>query len=148
MPISEAIKALQAAVDEVEWARNSGTGTPDLSYVDSLTEAANTLLREINMEQTELDQKLKAAEQRGRNRAVNAIKAMPAYLGDEGWEELADKAAEAGYDRRVVLRRRRPDDNFTALTIEAAYQHGYRTAAEVALRATRPSSSEGGADRG
>lgn len=70
---------------------------------------------------------------RGRQHAAKDIDRMSSYLGDEGWSALADQAEEAGYDRRVVLRRRRPEDNFTALTIEAAYQYGYRNAAKVAL---------------
>lgn len=52
-------------------------------------------------------------------------------LGDEGWSHLADSAEEAGYERRTVLRRRQPE-TFTTLTIEAAYQHGYRRAARIA----------------
>ncbi|GGN86279.1 hypothetical protein GCM10010112_67620 [Actinoplanes lobatus] len=72
-----------------------------------------------------------AGYQAGRLNAIAHIEQMPCNLGDEGWNTLADKAAEAGYDRRVVLRRRKPEDNFTALTIEAAYQHGYRLAAET-----------------
>jgi hypothetical protein len=47
---ADAAKALQSAVDDVDWARNSGDGKPDLSVVDSLTEAANGLLRELHMQ--------------------------------------------------------------------------------------------------
>jgi hypothetical protein len=107
--------------------------TPEeLKYADRDLLAGR--LASIQKERVELLEQIRAAEQRGRNQAVNAIKAMPAYLGDEGWNALAKKAFEADYDRHAVLRRRRPEGNFTALTIEAAYQHGYRTAAEVALK--------------
>lgn len=74
----------------------------------------------------------------GRVAAAEAVNQMPTALGDDGWSALADKAEEAGYERRVVLRRRRPEDNFTALTIEAAYQYGYRQASKVARGVTRP----------
>ena len=74
----------------------------------------------------------------GRVAAAEDVNQMPTSLGDEGWSALADQAEEAGYERRVVLRRRRPEDNFTALTIEAAYQYGYRQASKVARGVTRP----------
>ncbi len=106
----------------------------DGPLLDYLAMAAADLIGRQQAEIAELTEKLRDAEQRGRSRAANAVRSMPGYLGDEGWNALADKADEAGYDRRLVLRRRKPEDSFTALTIEAAYQYGYRTAAEVALR--------------
>jgi len=74
---------------------------------------------------------LREVERNGRYAASIDIKNMPITLGDEGWGHLADQAEDAGYDRRVVTRRRRPE-TFTTLTVEAAYQYGYRQAAKVA----------------
>ncbi len=81
---------------------------------------------------------LRSAFALGRVAAAEDVDHMPIALGDDGWSALADRAEEAGYDRRVVLRRRKPEDGFTALTVEAAYQHGYREASKVARGVTRP----------
>lgn len=86
----------------------------------------------------EMQSALEDAIRTGRVAAAEVILQMPHELGDEGWNAIADQAAEAGYDRSVVLRRRRPEGNFTALTIEAAYQYGYRRAAEMARGVARP----------
>lgn len=85
------------------------------------------LVREVERLRRRVDAATLAARQ-----AVAAdIERMPCELGDEGWQHLADKAAEADYDPQLVWRRRRRDD-FTTATIGAAYQYGYRRAARVA----------------
>lgn len=73
----------------------------------------------------------------GRVAAAEDVDQMPITLGAGGWNYLAKKAEEAGSDPRRVWRRHRSDD-FTAATIETAYQYGYREAAKVARGVTRP----------
>lgn len=75
---------------------------------------------------------LHSAYRAGRRAAAAAIKQMPHELGDEGWNTLAGQAEEAGYPREYVLRYRRRDRSTGTINIEAAYQYGYRTAAQVA----------------
>lgn len=75
---------------------------------------------------------LSSAYRAGRIDAARAVERMPITLGDEGWDHLARKAVEANCDEALVRRRQRDDRSFTNATIEAAYQYGYRRAAEVA----------------
>lgn len=72
----------------------------------------------------------KAAFAAGRKAAAADVKNMPAYLGDEGWEEMCRRAEEAGYERAIVLRRRRGD--FTTSTVEGGYQVARDRAARIA----------------
>jgi hypothetical protein len=66
----------------------------------------------------------------GRRAAAVDVQLMSHELGDEGWDEMCRRAEKAGYDRQVVLRRRRGD--FTTTNVEAAYQVGRDFAARVA----------------
>lgn len=75
---------------------------------------------------------LAVAFEAGRESAATAVERMPTSLTDEAWDALAGKAVDAGYDEAPVRRRQRDDRSFTHATIQAAYQYGYRTAAEVA----------------
>lgn len=50
-------------------------------------------------------------------------------MHDEDWDELARKAADAGYDQALIRRRQRDDRSFTHATIGSAFQLGWRKAA-------------------
>jgi hypothetical protein len=47
---AENIRGLEAALEEVEWARNSGDGSVSNDLVDALTEATNRVLGNIHRE--------------------------------------------------------------------------------------------------
>jgi hypothetical protein len=52
----DAIEALAAVVEDVEWARNSGDGKPDLTLIDSLVDAANAVIGEHHRSVQEAEQ--------------------------------------------------------------------------------------------
>lgn len=52
-PLTEAVQKLEAAIEEVDWARNSSGGTVALSVIDALADAANALLRQLHMASTD-----------------------------------------------------------------------------------------------
>ncbi len=81
------------------------------------------------------------AAQALRHAASDLRDQTPVELGDAGWNALADRAEAAGYFRRSVLDIRRRD-TFSTVTVEAAYQQGYRDAAKrLAGLAGRPGSA-------
>jgi hypothetical protein len=72
----------------------------------------------------------------GRQDAADAVLGLPVSLEDAGWAALATRAQDAGYDRAKVLSLR-TRDNFSTVTVEAAYQHARLEAARVARGGAR-----------
>lgn len=66
--------------------------------------------------------------------AADAVEQMPHELGDDGWAALGHRAENAGWPAESLRRLRNRRDTFANMTVEAAYQHGYREAARI-LRA-------------
>lgn len=86
-----------------------------------------------------VSQSAKAIATAAREVVANDIRALPRELGDEGWKDLAGRAAAAGYPPDRMLSRRRRFD-FTTFAIEAAYRYGLQRATEAA--AGRPEEVE------
>jgi hypothetical protein len=74
--------------------------------------------------------------------AIRLLKRLGVDINDGGWDRLADRAAAAGYDRRVVLRYR-GKDTMTATNIAAAYKQGWIDALDAAENAMTASESDG-----
>ncbi len=59
------------------------------------------------------------------------VDGLPRELGDAGWAALEQRAVNAGWPASSLRRLRSREDSFSTITVEAAYQHGYREAAKL-----------------